>query len=500
MIDVRLAGRYRLESEIGAEGMTVVWRAVDEVLERQVAVKILHRHLLSNEVFCAEFRREGFSAGALIHPNIAAVYDTGHYDEAPYAVMEYLGGGSLARLLAERAPLPPARVAAIGADVCEALAYAHRSGVVHRNLKPANILFSEAEQLKVTDFAVAGAALGGDLAATGALIGTLSFLAPEVLEGGEPGPAADLYALGVVLFTALTGRSPRVAGNDLASPTGKVRPQPAHPRDFRPDVPRDLDAAVARALSPLPEERFDDAADLGRLLRPVAQARPPRAAPVPPPPRPTAPPETGPEPASFVHSSFVRSEARWLAPVVLLVLVAIAVVIGVLQLSGKVSIIGGSGNPTPAPNPTFSQVPLKAGGTLKPNPTDPNDPFEHQDQVPLAFDGSVTTSWSTQWYPDPTFGRLRDGVGIYGDAGQPVSMKRIEVDTALPGWVGSIRYSDDAQTWSTPGPSATVAAQQNFDVSGMGSHRYWMVWITNLVPGQGSPPFQASIAEIKAFH
>src|SRR5712692_6139363 len=106
MIDVRLAGRYRLESEIGAGGMTVVWRAVDEVLERQVAIKILHRHLLSNEVFCAEFRREGFSAGALIHPNIAAVYDTGHYDEAPYAVMEYLGGGSLARLLAERARCP----------------------------------------------------------------------------------------------------------------------------------------------------------------------------------------------------------------------------------------------------------------------------------------------------------------------------------------------------------------------------------------------------------
>jgi hypothetical protein len=181
------------------------------------------------------------------------------------------------------------------------------------------------------------------------------------------------------------------------------------------------------------------------------------------------------------------------------VLVAIAVVFGVLQLSGKVTIIGGGGgsNPAPAPNPTVSQVALHAGGTLKPNPP-AGDPYEHQDQVPLAFDGNPSTSWSTQWYPNPVFGGLREAVGIYGDAGQPVALKRIEVDTALRGWTGAIKTSDDGQNWSTPGPSAAVGSQQNFDVSALGSHRYWMVWITNLVSGPNG--YQASIAEIKAFH
>src|SRR2546422_403954 len=353
MIDVRLAGRYRLESEIGAGGMTGVWQAVDEVLERPVAVKILHRHLLSNQVFCDRFRKEALAAGALIHPNIVSVYDTGQHDEAPYVVMEYVAGGSLASRLGQ-GPLPAAEVSAIGAEVCAALAYAHRVGVIHRDLKPDNILISESGQVKVTDFAVAGAALGGDLTATGALLGTLSFLAPEVLEGGEPNPAADLYALGVVLFKALTGRSPRMA-MDLGASAGKPRPQPAHPRDFRPEVPRDLDAAVARALSVNPEERFADAAELGLVLRSVAQARPARAAvsPAPVPPPPTRLPTTQlPAPSTPGDAtSFVRSEGRWLAPVVLLVLVAIAVVIGVLQLSGKVSIIGGGGNSNPPPAP-----------------------------------------------------------------------------------------------------------------------------------------------------
>jgi hypothetical protein len=501
MIDVRLAGRYRLESEVGAGGMTGIWQAVDEVLERPVAVKILHRHLLSNQVFCNRFRKEALAAGALIHPNIVSVYDTGQHDEAPYVVMEYVAGGSLARRL-EHGPLPSGEVAAIGADVCEALGYAHRAGIVHRDLKPDNIMVSESGQVKVTDFAVAGAALGGDLTATGALLGTLSFLAPEVLEGGEPDPAADLYALGVVLFKALTGRSPRVAGMDLGTSAGKPRPQPAHPRDFRPEVPRDLDAAVARALSANPAERFADAAEFGRVLRSVAQARRARAAvsaaPAPPPPTTHLPPPPPPIPGDT--TSFVRSEGRWLAPVVLLVLVAIAVVIGVLQLSGKVTIIGGGGgSPPPAPRAAEAQVALRAGGTVKPKAPD-GDPGEHQELVPLAFDNNPSTLWKTQFYRDATFGSLRDGVGIYGDAGQPVALKRIEVDTALPGWTGSIKTSDDGQNWSTPGPSAAVGTQQNFDVSALGSHRYWMVWITILVQGPSDPPWQATISEIKAFH
>jgi serine/threonine-protein kinase len=486
MLDVKLAGRYRLENEIGAGGMTVVWQAVDEVLERRVAVKILHRHLLSNELFCTVFRQESLSAGALLHPNIVSVYDTGHYDEVPFVVMEYLGGGSLGRLLAQETSLPPHRVAAIGADICDALAHAHRAGMVHRDLKPGNVLFSEAGALKVADFGMARGALGGDLTATGALIGTLSFVAPEVLEGGEPAAAADLYALGVILFRALTGRSPRPVGSEAAA--GR-KVQPPHPRDFRPDVPRDLDAAVSRALAPSPEERFADAAEMGRLLRSVTHARPARTPEPAPPARPTPP-------ASPEGPSFVRTEGRWLAPVVLLILTAIAVSIGVLQLSGKVSIIPGTGSGNqPVAKPTGFQVILQPGGTLKPNASPGDDPNEHGNLVANAFDTNGSAPWNTQSYFSESFGGLRPGVGIFGDAGKPTALRRIEVDTSLPGWQGTIRWSDDGQTWSDPGPSEPVDAQHDFSVSG--SHRYWMVWITKLVQSGGG--FQASINHIKAF-
>lgn len=507
-VDVRLAGRYRLESEVGAGGMTTVWQAVDEVLERRVAVKILHHHLLSNEIFCDRFRKEALAAGALTHPAIAAVYDTGLYDDAPYVVSEYLGGGSLERALAQQGPLPPARVAEIGAAVCEALAFAHRAGVLHGDLKPSNIVFSDPGpllgQVKVVDFGVAAAALGGDLTATGALLGTLSFLAPEILAGGEPGPAGDLYALGVVLFKALTGRSPRSAGSDLAG-VNRSRSQPAHPRDFRPDVPRDLDTMVAKALADAPEERFSEAAEFGRLLRSAAEPRGPRGAfgvlgvlapdssPPPPPPPPPAPPE-GP-------TSFVRSEGRWLVPVILLVAVGIGIVLGVLQLSGKLSgltsgLTGGGGS-TPAAGSGLQQVTLSAGGTLNPPP-------EHPEDVAKAFDGNPSTFWETQVYQNyPKFGNVRSGVGIYGKLAAPTALKQIEVDSPTPGWSGGIEYSSDGTTWSAPiSVVASAAGTQDFTIpASVGPQQYWMVWITSLpgVPGQPGS-YQAEISEVKAFH
>ena len=491
MIDVRLAGRYRLETEVGAGGMTAVWQAVDEVLERPVAVKILHRHLLSNAVFCERFRQEARGAGALTHPGILAVYDTGHHDEAPYIVMEYVGGGSLAKALDRLGPLPPARVAAIGAEVCEALAYAHRAGIVHGDLKPDNILFAEAGpqsgQVKVGDFGVGAAALGADLTATGALIGTLSFLAPEVLGGQQPSPAADIYALGVVLFKALTGRSPRGASREL---TG-VGPGRLHPRDFRPDVPRDLDAAVAGALALAPEERIGDAAQLGQLLRSASVSRALHT------PAPhTAPPPRPPEPAPSEVPSFVKSEGRWLAPVALLVLAAIAIVIGVLQLSGHLTAITGGGSPAATP-PAVSNpaVALQPGGALK----EPGDSPEHPELVAQAFDGNASTFWRSQQFFSANFGGLYTGVGVWGSLGSAQSLSSIEVDSPAPGWQGSIRYSDDAKTWSTPGDSLTAGAAQSFDVSKDGAHQYWMVWITQL-PTAPDGTFTAQISEIKALH
>jgi serine/threonine protein kinase len=500
MIDVRLAGRYRLETEVGAGGMTTVWQAIDEVLERRVAVKILHRHLLSNEVFCERFRREALSAGALTHHNIVSVYDTGQYDDAPYVVTEYLGGGSLEQALQREGPLPAVRVASMGADICEALDYAHRAGAVHRDLKPSNIVFSDAGpllgQVKVADFGVAAAALGGDLTATGALLGTLSFLAPEVLEGGEPGPESDLFALGVILFKALTGRSPRAAGNDLTG-VSRVRAQPARPRDFRPDVPRDLDAIVARAMAELPQDRFADAAEMGRLLRSAAHTRGVRV-----PETPAAPPVTAPDLPADDTASFVRSEGRWLVPVVLLVLLAVAIVLGVLQLSGHLPAFTGGSSTTPTNQPAtngLQAVSLSPGGIYKPN-LQAGDTPDHTALMANPFTGK-SPPWKTEAYFSATFGGLYKGIGIYGKLAQATDLRQVEVDSPTPGWQGTIEYSDDGTTWTSIGNSVTATGTQDFTVSNAGSHQYWMVWITSLpqVSGQ-SGSYQVQISAIKAYH
>lgn len=506
MIDVRLAGRYRLSSEVNSGGLTAIWLAVDEVLERQVAVKILHRHLLSNEVLCSQFRREARSAGALTHPHIVAVYDTGSHDEAPYVVMEYLSGGSLDELLAREGALAPLRVAAMGASVCDALAYAHRAGVFHRNLKPANILLTEAGQVKVTDFAIAAAVLAGDITAAGALLGTLTFLAPEVLNGEETGSArADLYALGGVLFKALTGRSPQVAGSNLPAGGPKGRFHPAHPRDFRPEVPRELDAIVARALSENPEERFADADEMGRALSAAAQARVPRGPrvvrdePATLVPGVVVPVPAGPATPVPEAPSFVRSEGRWLVPVLLLVATAVAIVIGVLQLSGKLPAMVGGGHPAPPPaspaEPSLQAVPLKPGGFLKPN-APPADATEHPELLANAFSGAAPP-WETHDYYGADFGGLWPGIGIWGSLPSSMAIKQIQVDTPDPGWQASIRWSDDGINWSAPVPSVTVSGTQVFDVSADGAHPDWMVWITRLVSGPGG--YQAQISQIKAF-
>jgi len=202
----------------------------------------------------------------------------------------------------------------------------------------------------------------------------------------------------------------------------------------------------------------------------------------PPPPPKAAPQEEG--------TSFVRSEVRWLAPVVLLILTAIAIVIGALQLSGKVSIIPGAGSAgPPVPKPAETQVPVVRDGSYNPPP---GDGSEHPELVPLAFDNNLTTSWKTETYFE-NFGKFKPGVGIWFDLGKPTALRRIEVDTARPGWAATIRTSDDAQSWSAPGASERVDARQHsFTVSG--AHQYWMVWITSL-----PPELQATIAEIKPF-
>jgi serine/threonine-protein kinase len=260
--------RYTRRHRIATGGMGEVWLAHDEVLHRDVAVKYLKREYADDEGFHTRFLNEARSAAALQHPGIATVYDFGESeveDGLPYLVMEYVDGRPLSDLVAE-GPLDPGRARNLVHQAAEALAVAHAIGLVHRDVKPANLLVTGDDTVKITDFGIARAGDGLALTETGQLVGTPSYLSPEQAEGRAATTASDVYALGVVLFECLSGRRPFEADSPVAIALAHVREQVP---DLPAEVPEDLAEVVHRALAKDPEERYPDAGAFAAALRPA---------------------------------------------------------------------------------------------------------------------------------------------------------------------------------------------------------------------------------------
>jgi eukaryotic-like serine/threonine-protein kinase len=267
--DTLFAGRYELEDRLGVGGMSTVQRAFDTRLERHVAVKLLAEHLAADGAFVARFRREALAAARLVHPNVVQVYDFGTDDASgrQFIAMEYVAGESCAEILRERGYIPPDEAVDILAQACRGLEYAHRNGVVHRDVKPGNLLRSRDGVIKLADFGIAKAADDSDITKVGSVVGTAAYLAPEQARGEPAGPASDIYALGVVAYQLLAGRLP-YEGSSL---TELARLQELGPPD-RLDrvvegVPAALAEAVQRALSGLPEARYASATEMESALR-----------------------------------------------------------------------------------------------------------------------------------------------------------------------------------------------------------------------------------------
>jgi serine/threonine protein kinase len=267
--DGLFAGRYRLERRLGVGGMATVQLAFDTRLERHVAVKLLAEHLADDGNFVNRFRREALAAARLVHPNIVQVFDFGLDDSTHrnFIVMEYVPGQSCAEILREQHTLAPNEAVEVLAQACRGLDYAHRNGVVHRDVKPGNLLRSEEGMVKLADFGIAKAAEDSDITKVGSVLGTAAYLAPEQARGEPAGPASDLYALGVVAYQLLAGRLPYDAGSltDLA----RLQESGPPPRldEIEPEVPAALATAVARALHRDPERRYADAAEMETALR-----------------------------------------------------------------------------------------------------------------------------------------------------------------------------------------------------------------------------------------
>lgn len=431
-----LCGRYRLDRVIGSGGMAQVWRATDDVLGREVAVKLLHPHLVDNDTLVRRFRQEAIAAARLSHPGIVGVYDTCSDGSHEAIVMELLDASTLSEHLDRHGPLDADTTVRVALRLLDALEVAHREGLVHRDVKPSNVLLCKDGRVKIADFGIAKAEDHTELTQEGTLVGTASYLAPEQLLGGEIDLRADLYAVGILVYECLTGRTPFEGDSGAAVALARLHSDPPDPRRLRADVPAPLAATVNRALRRDPDERFQSAAELRAAL--LEDGVP---APVPPPAVPVLE-EVEPEPESFA-----RSERRWLFPALFILLIAVALVVAGLLIRETAS-DDRPGRAADSPSGFVGDGPVGDVAISEAIPHDPQgqgEPGENDDIAPLAIDGDPSTAWRTESYDNPTFFGNKTGVGLGLVLDEPSEVTQLRVIGSTNGWSGAVYTLNDDQ-------------------------------------------------------
>jgi serine/threonine-protein kinase len=363
-----VAERYDLLDVLGRGGMGVVYRARDRVLARTVAVKVLPRDLAGDPALVARFEREARAAGALNHPNIVGVYDTGREAATHFIVMEYVDGRSLAEIVRDRGPLAPHEATQIAVQIADALAAAHRAGIIHRDIKPANVMVDSSRRVKVLDFGIARVAQATSLTQPAVVLGSVPYLAPELTHGRPGTERSDIYALGCVLHELLTGHPPFVGDHPAAVMHQHNTAEPRHPADLNPLVPAPLDALVMQMLAKRPEDRPASAQELAAALTSLdaGRARQPAAAEVPT------------EPTQPLPRARDPRRARWMAAAGLAVLGLAALLVALLASPSGQPRHRATGAQRPAathPAPTPARTaPTSPSSTHKPAPASPSRP------------------------------------------------------------------------------------------------------------------------------
>jgi predicted Ser/Thr protein kinase len=479
MVGEVIADRYELEELLDHGGMSTVYRGHDRMLERTVALKILHAHFGDDAEYVERFRREARAVAQLSHPNIVTVIDRGSSDGHQFIVFEYVEGENLKQLLERIGPLPVERVVELGIEIADALAFAHAHDLVHRDVKPQNILIDTTGDAKVTDFGIVRSLdVDRGVTQTGTVLGTSNYLSPEQAAGSPVTPATDIYSLGVVLYELLTGEVPFRGDNLVVVAMKHVTEHPPDILAQRPEVPARLAAAVARALEKDPEERFASMDAFATELRRVrdelggfdAERTMVRGMPA------VAPPRAR-------RARRARPRIGRLPLLLTLVgIVLLAVVVAVLAL-------GGSGKPKHhAGAGVTGGISLHGVGNYDPN----GSPDTHANTAAAATDGNRGTDWYTQRYFSPEFGGLKPGLGLVVDAGSAVKLPTLTVDTPTPGFTAQIRAGSSPQgPFTDDSEPQTVDATTTFTLHGA-TAQYYVVWITRLPPGG-----KAEISEVR---
>ena len=470
-----IAGRYELEELVANGGMARVFKARDSALERHVALKILQPRFGEDDEYVARFRREARMVAQLSHPNIVTVIDRGEADGHQFIVFEFVEGETLKDLVDRTGPLPTRRALELTLQIADALAYAHHSGIIHRDVKPQNVLLTRNGLARVTDFGIARSLdVEHSHTLTGTVLGTSNYLSPEQASGQPVTEATDVYSLGVVLYELLAGEVPFHGNNLVAVAMSHLHDAPPSLLDARADLPPRLVAAIEKALAKAPGDRFATmdafAAELRRCLDSSSGSDP--------------------EPTLIRSAPIVRPAPRRRRqttsrrlPVALILsgLALLAIVAGLLALGGRNSGQQGAGG-------SGTAVTVRAVGN-----DDPQGNDSHADTASLATDGNPSTYWKTQHYDSAAFGGLKSGLGLVVDAGSSVTLKKLTVTTDTPGFTATIQAGDSSSgQFADDSTAQTVGARTTFQLNGT-SARYYVVWITMLPPG-GS----AHVNEIRA--
>ncbi len=530
MIGEKLSGRFRIERLLGRGGMSSVWEAYDEELGRPVAIKLLHARRLESADAVDRFEREARTLALFAHPGIVTVIDRGETDGRPFIVCELVDGRDLHERIALEGPLPLAEALAIAVQVAGALAYAHERGVIHRDVKPHNVLLTADGHAKLTDFGIARVDDEPALTNPGRVLGTGDYVAPEQAQGRPLDGRADIYALGALLYHCLTGVPPyrgasfvEIAEQHLRAPVPDVKLR-------CPDAPDGVAAIVSRSLAKRPEDRYanvgemqaaleaellaltrDDGSDTAEvpLVATALEVAEPAATEH----RPADPAAV---PAAVAPNGgdapFADSPRRRLWPFALLLLVLVAGVGWAVYLGSSFGGGGGSGEAattggTTAVTTTGEGTTTTASGVvdgLTASSYDPKgdggDGDEHPNETANAVDGDVTTRWRTDTYHgNPAFAGFKPGVGLILLAPAPVTATGLGLTAGLGGWTARI-YTAPGVTppagldgWTpVSDPFNARSVPMDIPLTG-GPSRLYLIWITKLAPTDTG--FAASVAE-----
>src|SRR5918994_429426 len=468
VIGTLISERYRLEEKIGSGGMSSVYRAFDPMLERWVAIKLMHRDISNDPDQLERFRREARAVAQLNHPHVVTVIDAGEDDGAPYIVFEYVEGETLKDRIRRLGRLPVAEAVAYAIEIARALECAHAHLLVHRDVKPQNVLIDPDGRAKVTDFGIARSLEAQGLTATGRVLGTTDYVSPEQALGEAIDARSDIYSLGVLLYEMLTGEVPFHAETQVGVAMKHVNEPLPNVQSRRPEVSAALAAVGETATAKDPEQRYLTMAAMLRDLEAALEVEVSRAG-----------KSTG-EVTSVLDSVpsprrriLTRRSVSWAG--ILLVLVGAAAAVAIVAFTGE--------EERPQTDGEAEVVRVEGADDFDPE----GDDAELTEDVDFAIDGNPTgTAWTTEHYSTADFGNLKNGVGLVVDAGEPVDATGVEIRSTEGGWDLEVYGAASGPPtslaeWGTPiGSAADVSTNEAVDVRSPGKLQHYLIWITGL--------------------